>query len=213
MLSTVTVTTPPTQEPVTLSLARQHCRIDHNADDALISAYLTAARMMVEQYTSRVFLTQTLTWTMTPERQLPPHLPMLPWNAPLVLPRGPVQSIGSVTVQDMRGNVTAIPAATLPVVPPSPLLGWMADLNHIRARLWIGPQTVLTDGRTLGSAALQTVQIAFVAGFASAGDVPQPMIQALLLTTAFLYEQRGDAGGELPQAAQWLLDPYRVIPV
>ena len=31
-----------------------------------------------------------------------------------------------------------------------------------------------------------------------------------MMTTAFLYEHRGDAGGALSDAAMWLLDRYRL---
>ena len=60
MLSTVQVVSPPAIEPVSLDLARQHCRIDSNADDSLIQVYITAARTMAEAYLSRALITQTL---------------------------------------------------------------------------------------------------------------------------------------------------------
>lgn len=64
---------------------------------------------------------------------------------------------------------------------------------------------------------VQHQQIVFVAGYSadgtiSTGDaIPQPIISAILLTAAALYERRGDeADAEIPKAAQWLLDRYRV---
>jgi hypothetical protein len=212
MLSTVTVTAQPGQELTDLATAKQHCRVDQSADDVLIGSYLRGSRVMAEMYTGRAFITQTLLWTMTPEDQL------RRWNSrlrgPLTLPRGPVQSVASVIVTDTLGNTTPISPATLPIVPPAVLLGYMTDCAHIRGRLTIGPDTILIDGRTVRQVELQHIQVSFVAGFGDTPSaVPAPIIDAVLLTTAFLYEHRGDAGGELPQAMQWLLDPYRVVPI
>jgi hypothetical protein len=62
---------------------------------------------------------------------------------------------------------------------------------------------------------VQHQQIAFVAGYGTdgttTGSIPQPIINAILLTAAALYERRGDeADAEMPRAAQWLLDRYRI---
>ena len=38
----------------------------------------------------------------------------------------------------------------------------------------------------------------------------QTIVQAIMMTTACLYEHRGDAGGALSDAAMWLLDRYRL---
>jgi uncharacterized phiE125 gp8 family phage protein len=56
-----------------------------------------------------------------------------------------------------------------------------------------------------------TVQVQMIAGYGpDATTVPPTIIQAIMMTAAFLYEHRGDAGGELPQAVQWLLDRDRL---
>jgi uncharacterized phiE125 gp8 family phage protein len=207
MLSTVQITTPPAAEPVDLGTVRQHCRIDSSADDNLLSGYLTAARIMAEGYLSRALLTQTLLWTVRPQSMLRPDHSYL--RHPLELPRAPVQLVESVTVLDDRGNSTAIQPATLPVTPP-PFSGYIADLTTTPARLTVGPDTPLTGGTLLRHAQIQHVQVSIVAGYGAASDVPQNIIQAILMTTAFLYEHRGDAGGDLPKAAEWLLDRDRL---
>jgi uncharacterized phiE125 gp8 family phage protein len=210
MLSTVQIATQPTVEPLSLDLVRQHCRIDYTGDDVLLSGYLRAARTMAESYLGRVLITQTILWTMTPENSLRPMWHFL--RGPLVLPRSPVQSISSVTVLDQRGNSTAISPATLPIVPPAQLLGYRSDLAHVPARLYIGPSTILTDGRELRIVDLENIQVQFVAGYgADATTIPQPILDAILLYTGFLYEHRGDAPAEMPKAAEWLMDPYRLM--
>ena len=96
--------------------------------------------------------------------------------------------------------------------PPAELLGYRTDLLHAPARLAIGADTPLSGGALVRNTALENVQITFVAGYgAVATAVPQPIIHAILLTTGFLYEHRGDSDGELPKAAEWLLDPYRMM--
>jgi len=212
MLSSVLTVTPPAMEPVAREIAKRHCRIDHASDDQLIDFYIRSARSSVENYIGRALITQTLLWVMTPEGNLRSTVSWL--RGDLTLPRGPIQSITSVVWNDRRGNTTTIPAATLPFVPPTPLLGYMADLAHLRARLRIGGETPLSDGRTACSADLLNLQTTFVAGYDATPDaIPQPIVNAVLMTVAFLYEHRGDAGGEMPIEAQMLLDPYRVVPI
>lgn len=208
MLSTVQVTTPPSCEPVDLELVRQHCRIDTTADDNLLAGDLAAATIMVEGYLSRALLTQTLLWTVRPESMLRPDRSHL--RHPIELPRAPVQSIESVTVLDDRGNSTTISPAALPITPP-PFTGYLVDLALTPARLTIGPDTPLTGGFLLRHTRLQHIQVSMVAGYGNDGRaIPPTIIKAILMTVAFLYEHRGDAGGELPQAAQWLLDRDRL---
>lgn len=206
MRTALAVTTQPRREITTVAIARRHCRIDHTDDDALLAGYIATARTWAESYLSRALITQTLLWTVLPEELVPHRFAHMLWDD-LYLPRAPVQAIGTITVTDARGNETAISAATLPVVPPNPLLGYVVNLPL--ARLRIGPETVLADGRILRHASLDNVQVSFVAGYGDETTVPAPIVEAVLLTVAFLYEHRGDAGGELPQAAQWSLDPYR----
>ncbi len=53
------VITGPVIEPVTLSEAKLHLRVDTSADDALITALIAAAREMIEERTGLALLTQT----------------------------------------------------------------------------------------------------------------------------------------------------------
>lgn len=211
MLTNVQIVTPPATEPTTVIFAKQHCRIDADADDNIVGSLITAARVIAEQYLGRALITQTLLWTAQPRSPVWRSNHFL--HEPLILPRPPVQSISTVSALDTLGNATTISAATLPVVPPATLLGYMADLTLEPARLVIGRETVMSDGRTLKSVNLQHIQVQLVAGYGDATTIPQPIINAILIIVAFLYEHRGDAGGDIPQAAQWLLDPYRVVPI
>ncbi len=208
MRTTLQVTSQPAGEPVTVEQVKLHCRIDSNADDELLAGYLTAARIMAEGYLSRALLTQTLLWTVRPA---------LGWHAGrgwlrgvLELPRAPVRSVVSVTALDTWGNATVIAVASLPVAAPGPILGYVADLALEPATLLIGGETVLSGGAALRDTQLQHVQVSMIAGYGEPGDVPATIVQAVMMTTAFLYEHRGDSGGAMPEAAQWLLDRDRL---
>lgn len=208
MPSTLTVIAPPAVEPVTLEEALHHCRIDQSADDMLVTGLITAARTMAEMYLSRALITQTLQWTYQPQSPIwrnGHHL-----RGTLDLPRAPAQSISSVTVLDTRGNSTTIPSATLPIAPPALLTGYIFDQDLDPAHLTIGGVTILSDGRPLHWAELQHLQVVFQAGYGDAATaVPKPVITAILLTIAYLYENRGDEPAEMPKAIEWLLNPFR----
>ena len=208
MLSHVQIVSPPAIEPVSIDLVRRHCRIDQASDDDLLALYLTTAREAVERYMGAALITQTVLWTVTPEDRFQPGSHKL--RDVLELPRHPTQSVQSVTVLDKRGNSTAIAPAALPVPPGACLLGYRVDLAQSPARLTIGLDTVLSDGRWLRHVELENIQVEAIAGYGNdASGIPLRIIQAILLTTAFLYENRGDVGAALPQAAEWLLDLSR----
>jgi len=210
MLTTLTVTVPPIAEPVSLDLAKHHARIPHDSDDILIEGYLTSARVMAEAYTGRALLAQTLTWTLQTEDALRPADCHFLYRQPLFLPRSPVQSINSVTVLDLLGNSTLLPPATLPIVPPTLTAGYVVDLALMPASIRFGQASVLDDGRPLRIVNLQHVAIEFIAGYPDQASIPQPILNAILMGTSFLYEHRGDAQVEMPDAMRWLLNPYRL---
>jgi hypothetical protein len=209
MYSSLRITTPPTEEPISLFDAKKHLRVDNDYDDTLIGALITSARTMVEMTINRCLLTQTLLWTMS---QDPPSgaLPLLPlpllilpviltapqvMNKPLELPRSPVQSITSITETDIMGNVTTLD--TTQYIPDLAVDPARVRLNWLVVPRW-----------------LQHIQVTFVAGYGSTpASVPLPIVLAIKMWIAFLYEHRGDnpeSAGEPPKAIEYLLAPYKV---
>jgi hypothetical protein len=205
--SSLVVATPPAVEPVCVTLARKHARIDFVDDDDLIAFYLTSARQAAENYLGRVLITQTLQWTMS---ETPPNgsMPLLPiplmilplilsspqiMNKPFELPRSPAQSIESVTVTDSDGNSTVLVADQ----------DYTADLTTDPGRIKL--HWLTTPSRLLH------VQVMFVAGYGDPDEVPLAIRHAVMLGMTAYYENRGDTSAEMPRAFYDLLTPYRVV--
>ena len=62
-MSSYQITTEPATEPLTLTEAKEHLRVDGTDEDTLITSIITVARKLCENYTNRAFITQT--WTQT----------------------------------------------------------------------------------------------------------------------------------------------------
>ena len=60
----LTTETAPAVEPVSVSEAKQHLRVDIDDDDAYIVSLITAARKYAEEYLDRALVSQQLTMRM-----------------------------------------------------------------------------------------------------------------------------------------------------
>ena len=104
----LTLVTPPAEEPVSLTEAKLHLRVDFAEDDALITALITAARQAAETITGRQLVTAR--WKMTLDSFPGPTLTSilagqafsLPGHA-ILLHKCPVQSIVSIQYLDTAG--------------------------------------------------------------------------------------------------------------
>lgn len=70
----VKVVTAPAVEPITLTEAKLHCKVDLTTDDDLITPLIVAAREEIERRTWRALITQTLelvlsAWPSLPDRK------------------------------------------------------------------------------------------------------------------------------------------------
>ena len=96
---TLTVKTPPADEPVTLSEAKDHLRVDGSDHDSQVTAVITAARERAERYLGRALVTQTL------------ELRLDAFPAAIDLPRPPVQSVASIKYIDSDGDEQTLDSA------------------------------------------------------------------------------------------------------
>jgi uncharacterized phiE125 gp8 family phage protein len=195
----------PASEPVTIDLARQHCRIDAGYDDALIGMYLTGARIEAESYLNRALFTQKLryaiTWAPPPTATplVPQSLIVFPLNwpplvkRPIELPRAPAVSVEQIMwgpLDDMR----------------------LADAEDYDLNLGVEPGYIAVKPQLLPRIPQQSMIIDFTAGWdpADPAAVPMPIRMAILVGTAHYYENRGDVPAEMPAAFYRLLDPFRL---
>jgi len=195
----------PATEPVTIDLARQHCRIDAGYDDALIGMYLTGARLEAEAYLNRALSTQKLryaiTWAPPPTATplVPQSLIVFPLNwpplvkRPIELPRAPAVSVEQIMwgpLDDMQ----------------------LADAEDYDLNLNVEPGYIAVKPQLLPRIPQQSMIIDYTAGWdgTDPASVPMPIRMALLVGVAHYYENRGDVPAEMPAAFYRLLDPFRL---
>ncbi len=185
-----TLLTAPSAEPVTLAEAKAHLRIDHTAEDTVITGIITAAREALEEASGLALITQS--WRVALDE----------WRGPVVeLPRRPAQLVTEVRVTNLNGEATALDASAYDLKSA----GGLARLVKTPAAVWPAP------GRLAGG-----IEIDYVAGFGDgAADVPRALRQALLMVIAHVYENREllsqDAGAPLPSGVEALIAPYRRV--
>lgn len=205
MYAALRVLEAPASEPVTLDLAKQHCRIDSDNDDDLVEMYISTARTMVENFLNRACFTQKLQWNVTwaPPPTATPLVPQslivfpLNWpplvKRPIELPRGPTVSVEQIRwgpIYDMQ----------------------VADTDDYDVNLLVEPAYVAVKPQLLPQIPQQSMSIDYTCGYddEDSSKVPAPILHGILMQTAWLYEQRGDVSADLCPAVRNLLMPYRL---
>jgi len=184
-------TVAPTAEPVTLTEAKTHLRVDVTDDDVLITSLITSARQYVEQIARRALVTQT--WRLSMQE--------FPASGVIILPKPPLQSVTSITYTDINGTTSTVDSSIYTV-----------DTDSEPGRV------VLKYGESWPSASLANtnpVQVTFVAGYGGQGAVPEYWKQAILLLVGHWYENReaivvtGAIPKEMPMAVRSLIQMNR----
>ncbi len=183
--STLKRTVDPSVLPVSLAEAKSQCRVDHDEEDSLISAMISAATEYCEAYTKRQFITGT--WTCKLDR--------FPSDG-ILLRINPVSSVSSISYNDSNGDAQTLSSSLYTV-----------DANTEPARIvpaW-GESWPVTRGH------LNDVTVTFMAGYGSAAtSVPARIKNAILLLVGHLYQTRESASEkairEVPMGLRALLD-------
>jgi uncharacterized phiE125 gp8 family phage protein len=207
--------TGPATEPVSLTEAKLHLRVDFSDDDALITALITAAREHCEQIMQRSIFNQTYVlsldqfnygdWrsTIPMERRNPLRFSALWESMALRLPVPRLVSVTSITYLDVNGTEQTLDPSTYNVDPASEPARIVPAINLT----W-----PTTDYYIPGS-----VKVTYISGTwgdgASVDTCPVSIKQAILLLIGHWYEHRSDVT-ELnlrpaPRAVDALLNPYR----
>ena len=190
----LSLVTGPTEEPVSLIEAKQHCRIDSTDDDGLIAGYIIAARMMAEGDTRRAFIAQTWDYTINY------GWPLSNGSQRIELPLGKLQSITSVSYVDTNG-ATQVLAADQYTVITGETGGLIVPAYNVS---W--PDTRWQMGN---------VNVRMVVGWL-AQEFPQDLRQAMLMIISHWYENResvssiGQPPTLVPMATEAILSGYRI---
>ena len=181
--------TAPAVEPLTLAEAKNVLRVEHNDDDDLIAALVAAARQHVEAATRRALITQT--WRVS--------LDAWPVDGRIAVQPAPLQSLAAARVYDESNLAHDVDTQAF-------------VLDRAGAALVFAPWALMVPGRSAAG-----VELDVVCGYGeAAGDVPEPLRQAIRLLLAHWYENRALAaiGHEttvLPHTVAALIAPYRML--
>lgn len=161
--------TGPAEEPAPLADLKTHLRVDITEDDSYITSLGVMARQVIEEYAGISMVLTT--WD--------GYLDAFP-GADLILPKWPLSSVTSITytkdtdTADAYGNT-------------------VSDGDYyVDTRSQPGKVRLLS-GSTWPSDTLQPangVRVRFIAGFADVGSIPEPIIRALKMVVADMYEYR-----------------------
>jgi uncharacterized phiE125 gp8 family phage protein len=203
-------------EPCSMAMAKLHLRIDFPDDDALVSAFITAARQYAEVYTRRAIYNQTIVLSLDafplyfgggtiPPSQQRSYSYSAYWDALAIrLPRPICQSVTSIKYRDLTNTVQTLDPSTYYLDPTSE----PARIVPMPGLTWPSTQLYLPG----------SVQVTYVAGSYGDGIVantcPQTVVAAILLLTGHLYEHREVVSelnlNAIPLGIMALLDTVRV---
>ena len=196
---TLSVTTSPALEPVTLDEAKAQLRVTYDQEDALIGALITAARQRIEAELGVALIAtgfrETLdVWPLEMGTAVPITDPLSALFAgPIRLRRGPLVGVTAIAVADGTG--------TFQVVSPA---SYTAEIGSRPGR--IAPYDVAWPAPGVATGG---VRIDYTAGYgAGEGDVPAPLRQAILQLVADGFEHRCDA--PLSLVEPWIA-PFRRV--
>jgi len=184
------VKVPPASLPVTLDTAKDHLAVMFDDDNALITAYISAATQSVERYTERAMITRTL------------EAGYYCFPTFFELPLPPLVSVVQITYTDSDGN--------LAVLDPT---SYSVDLYSNRALVVPVGEWPSVDP------APGSVLVEYVCGYGDKpADLPGDLVAAVLLLVGHFYSNReqdvtGVSVAELKYGVKDILAPYRLADV
>ena len=183
----LTTETAPAVEPVSVSEAKQHLRVDIDDDDTYIGSLITAARKYAEEYLDRALVSQQLTM----------RLDTFPYE--FELPRPPMATSGTLTATAITYALDPGSASTAtPTTTTLSSTSYRVDRDDTPGKI----RTVYNGTWPSHLTDPNAVTVSWWAGYGSAGsDVPQAIRHAILMHVAHLYESRqaAVATGAVPQ--------------
>lgn len=178
---------------ISLSEAKLHLRVEHDADDTLIAALVQAVTDYLDAehgILGRALITQR--WALS--------LSGFPTERLIALPVVRVRSVVSVTYYDSDNVQQTLPSESYTLI-----------VNDERAAIYLPSGSDWPDTYDRPDA----VTVTYNAGYGDeASDVPQAIKQAALLLIGNFYENReavvvGQSTADLPFGVSMLLQPFR----
>lgn len=184
----VTLLAPPALEPVSLAQTKDHLRVEHGAEDTLILAYITSARLHVEAHLSKLLIEQE--WRINFDK--------LPTGKAIELPLAPLTALNAVRYYTEQSGPTNIPPVDYSIDVDSKLARFVLHLQRQNLRAFGAYELDVTVGYG-----------------PSAEDVPADIRQALFMLIAHWYHNREAASPlvreHLPYGVLALLEPHRRV--
>lgn len=196
----LTQTSAPAEEPVSLLDAKAWCRISTDDDNATVEDLIIDAREYVERVSGRQLVTASYLLTLLgfpggfggsafPLFWLRSGTFGVPvWS--IRLPKAPLVSVASVAYYDLANASQALPTTVYDV-----------DAGQDPGTLSLSQYQIWPVTRARPDA----VRVAFTAGYGTALDVPRVYTRAIKMLVLYWYENRGEAGGDAPEAVDRLL--------
>ena len=184
------VTSSPVIEPISLSEAKAHLKVEVSADDTLINALVQAAREASEEYLNLRLITQTV-------EQRIDAFPTYMTNYQIFLDAQPVQSISSIIYKNEAGDDVTLSTDQYD-------LDRFSVLHSVYAKSSVTWPIAIDEKNA--------VKLTYVAGFGdTSASVPALIKQAMLLMLTHWYENRSDTVRKMPTQSQWCLYKFRKI--
>lgn len=203
----ISVVTGPSTEPVTLTEAKDHCRVAIDNDDGLLAGYILAARHWVEGEIHRPIVSRV--YDFTADYGWPRRCNRL-W---IELPYPPLRSVVSVSYVDANGTAQLLDSTDYTVLTNRPrgIVVPAYDASWPDTRLQTEAVTVrFIAGYTRVISATSSPELVV-----DGPGVPDDLRQAILLLVGHWYENResvviGQLPAELPMAVEAIISSYRV---
>ena len=211
-LQSLKVTAQPASEPVTVSQAKRHMRVDWDDDDEYIADLISAAREWMEGRVSRAFITQTLQGTFwlpkSPESKLRGLYAELGMELTFWLPRSTPGTV-SVTTAEIEKDLDVWQTMNVTT-------DYVVDADNDPVRVWLRASAIsywAPTGALINFMGVYAprVRITYSTGYgATYSAVPYAFRRALLNAVAYAYENR-EAAGAFPDELLLGLDSVRNI--
>ena len=189
-MSSLVRTDDDSSEPITLSDAKLWCRVDNTAEDAVISALISAARQQVETDTGRQLGAQTWVWTIDQR-----------WRLPKINDAVDVDLRWGDAAADAWGGAEwpwflwgrRYPALRAPVTPVTAIdsityrLGGQDVTYTDTVRVGGDRDLIFEDGLPISDEQRDAITVTLTAGLAT---IPEKYLQAMRMLIVHWYENR-----------------------